>query len=316
MEPTGMLHPGEMAVQDLAHEADRGRPMARMLSPTIPDRFRPILETQHWLAIGSVDADGMPWASVLFGSAEGWAVPATGGASVSLDLGTAPIHAADVLDQNLRDDPRLAILAVDLATRKRIRINGRVTRRTDDRLDVAVEQAFPNCPKYIQRRIASPAVASGSSSATPSLSSRLGPDQRRLITAADTCFVASVNRDAGADVSHRGGPPGFVRCEDGDQLRMPDYPGNSLFNTLGNLHRTPRAGLTFVDFADGRVLQVAGSTTLDFGPPPADPDPTEPTGGTGRWWALRVETVRDWRLPAALNWSFIDASPYNPPPAA
>lgn len=310
-----MLHPGERAVQELAGEAERGRQIGRMLSPVVPDRLQGFLEQQHWLTAASIDADGRPWASVWLGSSAGWAVVSPVGDTVRFDLRVAPIHPADVLDANLRRDPRLAILALELESRRRMRVNGRVTALRESHLEMAVEQAFPNCPKYIQRRNTSPAGAVDASSVSDSASvtDGLSDDQRALIRLADTCLVASVNRDAGADASHRGGAPGFVRCDAGNRLRIADYPGNSMFNTLGNIHRTPRAGLTFVDFDTGRVLQLTGEAALDFGPAPTEA--VDPTGGTGRWWTLDVVTARDWQLPAALGWSFVDASPFNPPPA-
>ena len=83
---------------------------------------------------------------------------------------------------------------------------------------------------------------------------------------------------AGLDVSHRGGPPGFVRVvrgEAADTLVLPDYLGNYLFNTLGNLVRWPRAGLLFIDWAEGHLLHLAATVDIvrgagaDGGMPPA-----------------------------------------------
>ncbi len=84
-----------------------------------------------------------------------------------------------------------------------------------------------------------------------------------MLANADTFFIASANvgEEAGpargADVSHRGGMPGFVRIDDATTLTTPDFSGNRFFNTLGNLLHDPRAGLLFVDFASGDLLYVA-----------------------------------------------------------
>ena len=80
----------------------------------------------------------------------------------------------------------------------------------------------------------------------------LSPDQRAWITAADTFFVATHAAGLGADVSHRGGHPGFVSVTDEGRLTWPDYPGNSMYMTLGNLELEPRAGLLFLDWDRGR----------------------------------------------------------------
>ena len=61
-------------------------------------------------------------------------------------------------------------------------------------------------------------------------------------TSADTFFVASAHAERGVDASHRGGLPGFVRVLGDRTLEIPDYPGNSMFNTLGNPAADPRAG--------------------------------------------------------------------------
>jgi len=130
-----------------------------------------------------------------------------------------------------------------------------------------------------------------------------------LIAAADTLFVASRHAQAGADVSHRGGGPGFVRLVDEHTLRIPDFPGNGLFNTLGNLHADPRAGLCILDFERGLLLQLTGTATLLW-----DQDDTSgQTGGTGRWWEFRVLRWVLRATPRALRWESLDASPFNPP---
>jgi predicted pyridoxine 5'-phosphate oxidase superfamily flavin-nucleotide-binding protein len=75
--------------------------------------------------------------------------------------------------------------------------------------------------------------------------------QQRLIREADTFFIASSHRDGGADASHRGGNPGFVHVLNETKLIWPDYSGNGMFQTLGNLAIDPRAGLLFMDFESG-----------------------------------------------------------------
>ena len=88
----------------------------------------------------------------------------------------------------------------------------------------------------------------------------------------------------GLDVSHRGGPPGFVRV-DGDVLTIPDYRGNRYFNTLGNLLLEPRAALLFVDFARGEMLQLQGRGDVAW-------DEAD-LPGAERTWRFTVE--RGWR---------------------
>jgi hypothetical protein len=69
----------------------------------------------------------------------------------------------------------------------------------------------------------------------------------------------------GADISHRGGLPGFVRVQ-GDELTIPDFRGNRYFNTLGNLIAEPRASLLFIDFEKGRSAAASSLRTgLPYG---------------------------------------------------
>lgn len=71
------------------------------------------------------------------------------------------------------------------------------------------------------------------------------------------------------DTNHRGGPPGFVRVvsndEDGAEIIYPEYSGNRLYQTLGNLVVTPRAGLVIPDFETGDVLYLTGDTEVLVG---------------------------------------------------
>ena len=112
------------------------------------------------------------------------------------------------------------------------------------------------------------------------------------IEAADTFFVASAARtdeaNGGVDVSHRGGPPGFVRV-DGNTLTIPDYRGNRYFNTLGNFVSNPRAALLFVDFAAGDLLHVQGAVEMAW---------------DERLWRVQIERVVRRRAAVPLRWTF------------
>lgn len=95
-------------------------------------------------------------------------------------------------------------------------------------------------------------------------SSALSPAQRQQISEADTFFIATDHPENGADVSHKGGKPRFVRVIDVRHLAFPDYNGNSMFNTLGNITVNPNAGLLFIDFNEGRTLQITGTAAVDW----------------------------------------------------
>ena len=253
-----MFHSGEREVQGRAGvtEAARlvGEGIRTRLTGPVP-RF--ILEQSFGVA-ASLDSAGAVWASVLAGP-PGFIQP------VDHELVRIDASYADpgLLD-HLKSHPSLGVLVIDLAARRRMRLNGRaIVDGGAIYLDLA--EVYPNCPRYIRpRRLlvrdAPPAPA------PPVRSRALDARQRELVARADTFCIATFHRDGGADASHRGGEPGFVRVEGDGALAFPDYAGNNMFNSLGNLAEDPRAGLLFLDFDRGDALQVSGEASLDWRP--------------------------------------------------
>uniref|UniRef100_UPI000491098C 2Fe-2S iron-sulfur cluster-binding protein n=1 Tax=Pseudomonas sp. Ant30-3 TaxID=1488328 RepID=UPI000491098C len=200
----------------------------------------------------------------------------------------------------------IGLLGIELHSRRRNRLNGRIDALSASGFDVSVEQSFGNCPQYIQlRQFHSVPLADPSTRLATRLDS-LDEAAVATINAADTFFVASYVDVAGersVDVSHRGGQAGFVRVE-GNRLTIPDFAGNLHFNTLGNLLLNPRAGLLFVDFETGDLLHLYGRTELILDGPEVDA-----FLGAERFWMFHVERVV--RRPAALSlrWRFDGVSP-------
>lgn len=305
-----LFHAGELAVQRRAGESQVARMNGGALSDRIPAGAIPFLAQQPMAVAASIAADGAVWASLLLG--EPGFISAADARTVNIDLSEPPVAVDDPLWANLQHDNTVGLLVIELASRRRLRINGKTSLEDGTQLRVDVSVAYPNCPKYIQRRHWSRPAAnprrtvSGNGRQGRALDDR----QRDWITAADTLFVASADPEQGADASHRGGRPGFVQIVDDNSLRIPDYSGNSLFNTLGNFESYPRAGLTFIDFERGRLLQLTGRPVIRWD---LD-DPQQHTGGSGRFWDFAVERWRESDLPFKLQWEFIDFSPFNPVP--
>ena len=92
-----------------------------------------------------------------------------------------------------------------------------------------------------------------------------------IVRQADLFFVASAHAHEDMDCNHRGGPPGFVRVyqpegeNEPSELVWPEYSGNNLYQTLGNLVATPKAGICIPNFETGDVLYVTGDTTVLVG---------------------------------------------------
>jgi len=202
-------------------------------------------------------------------------------------------------------------LGLNPPTRRRNRVNGVVRSVEGETVTLEVSQSFGNCAKYIQSRTPS-WVEQGAiaSSASPEIASELGDADRALLAKADTFFIASANLSdeaqlaRGADVSHRGGLPGFVRVDDALTLTTPDYSGNRLLNTIGNLIHDPRAGLLFIDFASGDLLYVAARAEIVW-----DGAELAAFEGAQRLVRFHVQEVRRSRGALPFRWSGVEFAP-------
>ncbi|MFF9284390.1 pyridoxamine 5'-phosphate oxidase family protein [Streptomyces griseosporeus] len=291
-----VYHAGSRALQDRLGVRERADHVGRSIGPDIKTVAAAFLELQPLLLIGAADpAGGAVWASALTGP-PGF-VRATGPHRIAVTGGPRP---ADPLAAALAaDGTPVGTIALDPRTRRRMRLNGRL-HPTQRGFAVDADQVFANCPKYIQRRESYAWVADrapGRAVATTELTA----GQLASVAAADTFFLATVHA-GGADVSHRGGNPGFVRALSPRELSWPDYPGNAMFLTLGNLAADPRAGLLFLDWTTGTTLQLTGEARTAFD---ADGERT-----------VRFTVRRAIETPSALplRWSAPEYSPANPEP--
>lgn len=273
-------HDGEYEVQARTGQFNEAVQSEAAIRAFVPPPLARFLASQRWLLLGGVDDEGAVWASVRTGE-EGF-VQALDPSTVRV-LGAAPT--SDPL-ASLDAPAPVALLAIDLGRRFRARVNGRLRSAPESQpgLVVTVEQAYPNCMKYIQQRDLVP-VASTEPPVSIARDDRLDDATISLLESADTAFLASI-APAGADVSHRGGRPGFLEVVDGRTIHFPDYPGNSMFNTFGNLELDSRAGLLVPDFTTGSVLQLSGRARVDYDPPRLDRHP-----GAARLVTFAIEQV-------------------------
>lgn len=288
-------HAGEVQLQMRHGVAERMAVVgARVIRDFMPEQHRSFYAQLPFLVVGAVDRDGALWATLLEGAPGFVSSPDP----QTLRVGALPAG-DDPVSGGVANGAVLGCLGIEPATRRRNRVNGRVQARDDDGFTLAVEQSFGNCPQYIQPRTPTLATAAP---ATAERHTTLDDAARRTIRAADTFFVASYADDGddaarrGVDVSHRGGRPGFVQV-DGDVLTIPDFAGNFHFNTLGNLLVNPRAGLVFVDFERGDLLQLTGATALVLA------GDELASAGAERLWRLRVQQVVRRRGALAWRWS-------------
>lgn len=278
------FHPGERAVQARTGELDAALLNAGMIADAIPQGAWPFLTRQPWVILGGEGVEGRIWCSALMAD-PGFAAAEDGGAALSLDLRHARIHSADPLLQGLKAGQRLGLLFLEPPTRRRLRVNGRLSEAGPERLRLSVDEAFPNCPRHVRPRT----FEGGASGGETRMGSELDATARRLITAADTLFLGTSHSGRGFDTSHRGGDPGFVEVLGEQRLRLPDYAGNSLFQSFGNLEADPRIGLFIPDFATGAQLHLSGTARVLFDAP----DPEGRSIDTGRFLEVAIDA---WRL--------------------
>ncbi len=261
------FHEGERQVQNRAGTRARMDVAGpRLIRSQMPDQHRELFEKLPFLIAGLADDSGQPWATVLAG-APGFVT--TTPEMMRINLLPDPIDPAQAA---LRPGSAIGLLGIEMETRRRNRMNGRIREAGPKGLAVDVVQSFGNCPKYIHVR-AHQRIPRDRAVAAIAESADLSHAARALIAGSDTFFIATTSGQdqgdwsQGVDVSHRGGDPGFVAIEaagEGSRLRVPDYAGNGFFNTLGNLALDPRAGLLFLDFAEGHLLQLAVQAHVEW----------------------------------------------------
>jgi predicted pyridoxine 5'-phosphate oxidase superfamily flavin-nucleotide-binding protein len=302
------FHEGEQRVQQRIGVRERVEHMGRnLVRDAMPLEHREFFEKLPFLVVGSSDAAGAVWASLLLGEPGFVAAPT----AKSLLVRAQPLP-ADPLADNLRAGAPLGLLGIELETRRRNRANGHVAWVSDNGFELLVDQSFGNCKQYIQARAG--AFAGPDARKAPTVEgARLSAPALELLSRTDTSFIASASRDAsqggaeGVDVSHRGGRPGFIRAElteRGTRLTLPDFYGNFMFNTFGNLEVNPRAGLVALDFESGAILSLTGTARVIW-----DGPQVESFEGAERLLEMEVEAGWLWR-DILRGWSPAVPSPH------
>jgi predicted pyridoxine 5'-phosphate oxidase superfamily flavin-nucleotide-binding protein len=283
------FHRGEVAVQEKMGVREMAERIGNGIHSQIPATAQRWLRDQRLAAATTVAPHGSVWVSLLTGEA-GFLEPVD---ENTLHLNLAPVD--ELLQTNLAANEALGLIVLEPATRRRMRLNG--TARCDDTgLLISARQVYSNCPKYIQARhiIGAGPVEVAEVQTGNVLMAR----QIQWIERADTFFIGSLH-DGNADSSHRGGNPSFVQVENGSCLRWPEYSGNAMFNTLGNLQQNARCGLLFVDWESDRALQLSGVAHLQHGASTVSVE-------------FQLERWRETVHASALRWQFSEFSPFNP----
>jgi predicted pyridoxine 5'-phosphate oxidase superfamily flavin-nucleotide-binding protein len=296
-----VFHEGELAVQQRVGVEQMAARVGNSIKPTIPPAAANFLQERPFVIISTADENGQLWASILVGEVPFMKV---------LDERTIYINNAlptktDRLTHILATGTQVGLIAIEFETRRRMRVNGTL-KLLQNSLLIHTEQVYANCPKYIQARLLSE-YPNGEHLLRLDTSHHLTAEQSSWVQDADTFFIASAAPGGGADASHRGGNKGFVRVEDDNHLIWPDYAGNMMFNTLGNIALNPKIGLLFIDFEGNRTLQLTGRAEIVW-----EEAQIAQFAGAERLVRFRVDAVIETQNALPFAWTFDSYSSANP----
>lgn len=281
-------HGGEEQMHQVMRvPAETDNPTVPALSPQLANH----LQIAPLIAVGTVDKEGQPWVT-LWGGEPGLA-RSLGGGVVGIRTPVAgrydpiveELVGTEATCQVVREEGQgrmVSGLTIDLETRKRVKMYGRMvagalSSREDEvtgheekiaeiQLVLKIEQSLGNCPKYLNSKhivpnFSRPEIVDN----TPQLST----GALHLLSKADLFFVSSAQHDHDMDTNHRGGPPGFMRVVSNEQsgavICWPEYSGNRLYQSMGNLAINPVAGACVPDFETGDMLYFTGKTQILVG---------------------------------------------------
>ncbi|KAF1925071.1 uncharacterized protein M421DRAFT_70768 [Didymella exigua CBS 183.55] len=281
---------GEAKMHSLLHVPPQDNPTSTMLTPQASF----MLQRAPLLAFGTLDNEARPW-TALWGGAPGFSGPIGDdfvGTRTLVDGKYDPVVQALVgggekgeMVRPEGEGKMISGLALDLVTRKRVKLAGKMAAGslrsveveveegaespadappTQDQIQLVteIEQSMGNCPKYMNQYEIHPALLAPSVlSSGPSLS----PEAASLVERADMLFL-STSGGADMDTNHRGGAPGFIRTISASRIVYPEYSGNRLYQSLGNLQLNPLIGVTIPDFETGNVLYTTGRASILIGP--------------------------------------------------
>lgn len=308
--PASPFHAGEQRLQQRVGMHEKMQANGHLLMRDyMPEQHRQFFAQLPWILIGGQDKDGLVWASMLCGT-PGFITTPT---AQSMEI-QASFLSGDPLRDAFNTGSHIGLLGIELHTRRRNRLNGHMTHLDQTTIKIAVDRSFGNCPKYIQQRD-SDLIAPPASMPAPEQAHQLDAEAITLIEQADTFFIAThageqqgAAGNGGADVSHRGGKPGFIRVDRANTLTWPDFSGNYFFNTLGNIELDPRAGLLIPDFTNGDLLYLSGHAVVIW-----DGAELDAFAGAQRLVRFEITQMRRLRARMPLRWTLLQQSPHVAP---
>jgi predicted pyridoxine 5'-phosphate oxidase superfamily flavin-nucleotide-binding protein len=91
----------------------------------------------------------------------------------------------------------------------------------------------------------------------------IGADDRAFIERMDMFFLATADEEGRPQCSYKGGDAGFVKVLDEHTVAFPNYDGNGMYLSMGNVLVNPHVGLLFIDFRAQRRMRVNGTASIN-----------------------------------------------------
>ncbi|ANE48189.1 hypothetical protein SY83_19955 [Paenibacillus swuensis] len=296
-----IYHIGERTVQARAGEVQFAEQNAKIISDRFSKGIATFFKSQTFAVLASKDNAGRVWTTFLVG--EPGFIEVVDESMLRIETvipNEDPIRIGEALIQNA------GLIVIDTNIRVRIRVNGNI-RRQGGSLLLNADQVYGNCPKYIQQRTMLASEGYGRRIVDSNRGVSLTIRQQRWINEADTFYIGTTSPDGAMDASHRGGNPGFVLVQDEKTLLFPDYAGNSMFNTLGNLLIEPSAGLLFLNYSNASSLHVSGEAEIVW-----DEKELIRFRGANRCVRFSIKETLELFEVGGMRWSEADMSPFNP----
>lgn len=263
------FHEGEQLIQNRLGVRKQMETFGKkVIRDFMPEQHREFYRNLPHIFISITDESGNSWASVLCGFPDLIESPSPN----ELIINKLPSK-HDPLFGKIKVGQHIGLLGIMLYNKRRNRLSGIVREVNESSFSVSVLQSFGNCPQYITSRSPRLLQKDELKESNRKYFIDFDKDMKSYMKKCDTFFVSSykssgsVQVSEGADISHRGGTPGFVRIDNNQQLTIPDYSGNFHFNTLGNFIVNPKAGLLFIDFKSGDILTMTGEAEVLFDSP-------------------------------------------------
>ncbi len=298
---------GEQLLQKRFGEQKMAAQVEKAVKNNIVPGAIAFIQNQPMVVISTTDANGNIWVSMLinnFGFAK-----IAGPEKLILSIEKLRTSKEDVLFENIKTPTKVGSIFIELGSRRRFRINGKATLK-EGRISLEVNEAYPNCPKYIQRRVLQLPKERIALQTEITKGEVLTKKHEFWINNTDTLFVGSQGKDGKMDASHRGGNYGFIEILPNGLLKIPDYTGNSMYNTLGNFVENSNAGLLFFNFKANKVLQLSGKASLLFDQ--QEENDLKKTTNTGRYWIFETKHWIETTNFSDATWNYEDASTFNP----